>query len=68
MTYLAKTAVKRVAPAALTEYVTVIQNVSTKLAAILRIRIRSSSKPVSKGVYYAGVICWQYYGNPGKIS
>ena len=30
MTYLAKTAVKRVAPAALTEYVTVIPNVSTK--------------------------------------
>ena len=29
MTYLAKTAVKRVAPAALTEYVTVIPNVST---------------------------------------
>jgi hypothetical protein len=31
VTYLAKTAVKRVAPGSLTEYVTVIPNVSTKL-------------------------------------
>ena len=36
MTYLAKTAVKRVAPAALTEYVTVIPNVSTKLLKLER--------------------------------
>ena len=42
MTYLAKTAVKRVAPAALTEYVTVIPNVSTKLDSYLFIVMSSS--------------------------